>query len=370
MKTSKRFDRVAAACAAGSTQGVAVAASHLREQLSRLLLLFSLVLGASHAWAQDPTPSYGMSFSFLNVDESQVQKCASVSRGMTIRNSVFITRYDQPAVRDQVRKALSDMRQSGFQKIRLIVYFGPDAKSRDWFDVNDGRRAGELMKLYAQDIKAAGFDEFFLVFGVQGTASPACRKTKWGDCFDPASTARAGEFMSTVRTALGPTPPMPMRFDLAPEMCAPPDLPEPMRGYLLQYSKTVIASYAGRFPQDETTMSCSLARFPKGRQSIDDSYAAAGLTPSFYDIHFYNRPDQDEAVLLRAVSVDLENSKLPIVIGETSYGDQGNLQRILHSLVKPTGRVPAIYFWPLKNHPSRCHVDAAPPYTLGVAKGE
>ena len=95
-----------------------------------------------------------------------------------------------------------------------------------------------------------------------------------------------------------------IRFDLSTDQIptawynALPDLPEPMRGNLLQYSKTVIASYAGHFPQDATTMSCSLARFPKGRQSIDESYAAVGLTPSFYDIHFYNRPDQDEAALI------------------------------------------------------------------------
>ncbi|MBL8350002.1 MAG: class I SAM-dependent methyltransferase [Burkholderiaceae bacterium] len=335
----------------------------------RLFWLLFLLLGAAQVSAQEKVPAFGMSFSFLTVDESQVSKCASVSRGVSIRNSVFITRYDQPEIRAQVRQALAEMRRSGFEALRMIVYFGSNAKSRDWFDVDDGHRAGELLKLYAEDAKQAGFAEFFLAFGVQGTSSPVCRGKKWGDCFDPASTARVNEFMTAVRTALGPTPPLRMRFDLALEMCAPPDLPEPLRSNLLQYAKSVITNYSGRFPKDETTMSCSLARFPKGRQTVDDSFAAAGVKPAFYTIHYYNRPDQDEEAMLRGVSADLKNSRIPIVIGETSYGDKGNLQVILQALVKTTGRVPAIYFWPLKDHPSQCHVDAAPPYTLEAAKG-
>jgi hypothetical protein len=333
------------------------------------LLCLAGALGAHGAAAQGAAVAYGMSFSFLEVDLSRVSSCSTVSRGATIRNAVFITRYDQPAIRTQVQQALAAMRHSGFQSLRLVVYFGPDAKSRDWFDLHDGTRAGALVKQYADDVKAAGFTELFLAFAIQGTASPACRVQQWSDCFDSHSTALASQFITTLRAALGPTEPLPMRYDLALEMCSPADLQQPLRSNLLGYAKAVIAAYGKRFPGDATTVSCSLARFPGGRRSIDAAYAAAGLNPAFYDVHFYNRPDQDESVQLRALGLDLKDSQLPIVIGETSFGDRANLQSLMRDLVVPTGRVPAIYFWPLKDQPSGCHVDVAPPYGLDRAKG-
>jgi hypothetical protein len=334
--------------------------------------LFVLLLGPAgqSAQAQTVAPAYGMTFTFLSVDESKVNQCATASRGATIQNSVFITRYDQPEIRSQVQSRLVEMRRSGFQEVRLVLYFGPDAKSRDWFDLNDAHRAASLLSLYVGDVKAAGFSRFFLAFSGQGTASPICRNKAWGDCWDPATTSRVNDFMSTVRSEAGSFSQISMRFDLALEMCAPPDLPELLKKNLLQYSRSVINNYSKKFPKDETTISCNLARFPKGRRAIDESYESAGLKPGFYDIHAYHQPDQDAKALTDIISADLKTSTIPVLVGEISYGDRGNLQTLTQGLAAAAGGLPAIYFWPLKDYPSSCHADVAPPYTLRAARGE
>jgi hypothetical protein len=123
------------------------------------------------------------------------------------------------------------------------------------------------------------------------------------------------------------------------------------------------------FPKDET-ISCDLARFPKGRRSIDESYESAGLKPSFHDIHAYHQSDQDAKALTAIISTDLRSFAIPVVVGETSYGDRGNLQTLTHGLAAVAGGIPAIHFWPLKNYPSNCHADVAPPYMLSAARGE
>jgi hypothetical protein len=334
-----------------------------------LLAVICWCLLPSGIAAQEDGISYGISFSFLEVDDAHVANCATTGRGSTIRHSVFITRYDQPKVREEVRARLAQMHESGFDGIRLILFFGPDAHSPDWFDIKESQRASDLVRAYVEDVKAAGFKEFFLVFGMQGTATPACRQKKWGDCFDAQSTADVSDFAATVRQGLGVPPILPLRVDIAPELCAPDNLPESLRDNVVSYARSMVSAYTRRFPADRTTISCMLPRFSSGVQSIDEAYSQAGRKPSFYDVHVYNRADENVDEDLRSVGNDIAGSSTPLVIGELSYGDAGNFQRVMTDVVAATKKVEAIYFWPLKNHASQCHIDVAPPYTLKAAKG-
>lgn len=332
------------------------------------LVLVAALLPATTG-GQEPAPSYGIAFSFIDVDISKVARCSTVSRGAPISGTVFITHYDQPEVRSRVRDMLAQMRQSGFEGIRLVLFFGPKAESPDWFDLDDSARAAVLVRSYVDDVKAAGFKEFYLVLGAQGTATPICRNNVWGDCYDPATMPQVVNFDAAVRQALGSPPILPLRIDVAPEFCAPQDLPQGLRDEMLSYSRTVVKEYSARFPADRITMSCSLARFLGGRESIDETFDAAGRSPSFYDIHAYNRPDQDEVALATRISKDLTNSQVPLVVGETTYGDRTNLDALLSALGSPTERVEAVYFWPLRTHSSGCHADVPPPYSLKDAQG-
>lgn len=340
-----------------------------RSYLSNAILLAFLFSGSAPVWAGDPKISWGISFSFLDVDLSKTDECRK-SAVAPVRNSVFITRYDQPEIRSRVRQDLDAMKASGFRELRLVLFFGPNARSPDWFDLNDAPRAARLLRQFVLDVKDAGFSSFYLVYGVQGEASPKCRKVKWGDCYDPGYNDRVVDFISQLRQSLGTSPLLPARFDLAGEMCAPERLPEPLKSNLFAYSKAIIAGYTKRFPHDDTTMSCSLALFPDGRRSIDESFLdGAGRLPSFYAIHSYNRADENEMELVQTITRELERSRTPIVIAETSYDDKDHLQGLMEGLVDTTKRIHSIYFWPLKNHSSHCAADVAPPYTLDAAMG-
>ena len=110
-----------------------------------ILATFALVVPAT---AQPKLPAFGMSYSYLNVDESKVAECRA-SRGATMRAGAFLPRYEQPGVRDKVRAALAQMHQSGFQEIRTLVWFGKIKEGdADWFDVADPARAARLMRQF------------------------------------------------------------------------------------------------------------------------------------------------------------------------------------------------------------------------------
>jgi hypothetical protein len=331
-------------------------------------LLAVLLLVATAKAADVPLP-FGISFSFLHVDVGKANQCAAVSHSATIKRGTFLPRYDDPLIRKTVRQELAEMRHSGFDNIRTLVFFGSGPKvSSDWFDVaKDKQRASKLVRQYIQDVAAAGFKRMILNYAVQGTASPSCRDAHWGDCFDQHTVADTVSFIDSIRDALGDPPPLPMIFEVGPEQCVTDKLPPLLKSTLTTYVRSVLGSYTTRYPRDETTISCSIKRFAAARHWIDSMYAMMGRSPFYYQIHAYHQREYSTSREFSAVANMLRNTKTPVIIGETSYGDNPNLSAILSEL----RGIPlkAVYFWPLANASDKCAVDVAPPYKLHDALG-
>jgi hypothetical protein len=267
--------------------------------------------------AADPPLPFGISFSFLHVDVAKVNQCAAVSRGATIRRGTFLPRYDDPLIRQAVRQDLAEMRRSGFDEIRTLVFFGPGPKpSPDWFDfVKDKQRAARLVKQYVQDVVAAGFKRMILQYAMQGGASPSCRRAQWGDCFDKHTIPDTISFIDSLRDALGNSLPLPMIFEVAPEQCVTEKLPPLLKSTMTTYVQSVLGSYTARYPRDETTISCSIKRFVAARHWIDSMYAAMGRSPSYYQIHAYHQREYSTSREFSSVASILRNTKTPVIIG-------------------------------------------------------
>ncbi len=334
----------------------------------------SVVLGALASVAfilaasAQQLPPFGMSYSYLDVDTSRIAACHT-TRGATMRAGAFLPRYDQAGVRDRVRFALAEMRKSGFQQIRTLVWFGRIKEGDgDWFDVADPARAARLIRQFQEDVAESGFEEAMLGFSPQGTSSPLCRRSEWGECFDPTSIDASVAFVTTVRTALGDTPPVPLRYDLGPEYC-PPDKPLLLRKTLQTYVAAIVGRYTSAFPQDRTSISCSIRRFAvQGAQAeVDRLYAGRG--PSFYLLHAYRRTDFDTPREIKRVLAERPNKAIPFVIGENNYGNREHLDELLHAFTAAKVPLDAVYFWPLHDAMTTCHMDTAPPYTLFGASG-
>jgi hypothetical protein len=331
---------------------------------SSLRLLFGLALAA--IWspgclAEPPPPlAYGMDLSFWRVDLGKLSQCTKVRRNYTIAGSVFITRYDDPAIRDQVNEELRTMRRSGFRELRTHVFFGRGPKARDRFDLDSEKaKAARAVRMFVR---------LHITFSSQGPANPACRNKKWGDCFDADSVSDVIDFMSRVREGLEGVP-IKLRFDLAPEKCSATNLPEPLRSNLTFYIEHIVSGYTKRFPRDETTVSCGIKRFRDGKRSIDAAYKLAGRVPSVYEVHAYRDHGRVSDRLLRDVRDAVAGSNIPMLVGETNYGDAEQLRSITKNLETAGGGLVAIYFWPLRNTDFNCHVDTTPPYRLPDALG-
>lgn len=331
------------------------------KRIAALLVIVLMVLPAAAE-----TPSFGMNFSFDAVEVRRVQSCPA-SRSVTVRNAAFLTRYDQPKVRARVRSLLSGMRRSGLVEVRTLIFFGSPALSDDWFRTEDAERAAGLVRSYIDDLAAAGMRGAIIGFGPQGISSPACRRERWGDCFDAAKLEPSWTFIESIRRAIGDSPPLRMRYDLGNEMCAPPNLPRQLREALERYLRFVVPKYVSAFPRDETTVSCALMRFAEGQPTTDAIYREAGGRPAFYDVHTYRKSGEDApAVLARALA---RRPDRPFIVGEISYGHRSYVDDLIGVFRRYRTDLQAVYFWPLRDAASRCTADVAPPYTLDDALG-
>lgn len=336
------------------------------------LSLFVLISCSQSAVAEEPGPDlkWGINFSVSRVDVSKVDQCGQ-SRASTIRGFTFLPKYHDPQLRESVRAKLIAMHKSGFREIRTIIFFGPGLSiSSDWFSINrDIAPAGNALSKYVVDVGESGFERLVVGWSPQGKASPICRVQNWGDCFDRSTLALSANFIRAVRRALGNPTKLPIRFELGVEQCAPPFLPEPVRSNLEAYTSYIVRDYIGEFPDDETTISCSIQRFNEGVASIDAAYAGIGRRPNYYQIHSYHRPGVDTRGAAQAIARKLQNKNIPLLIGEASYGDPEHVKNLLDGFSRLKDRLLGVYFWPLRNAMRTCHMDVPPPYTLDSAMG-
>jgi hypothetical protein len=333
--------------------------------------LFSALAAAFLAFsaaAQSKLPAFGMSYSYLDVDENKVATC-KVSRGATMKADAFLPRYDQPGVRDKVRASLAQMHQSGFKEVRTLIWFGKIKEGdRDWLDVDDAARAARLVRQFYDDVAAAGLSGALLAFAPQGSISPMChRGESYGKCFNGESTAQAFAFISAVRKGLGETPPVPMRFDIGPEMC-PVGRPEALSQNMERYLGEVLPRYTAAFPRDKTAVSCSIRIFEASHAAAAADRQYHGTGPSLYMLAAYNRRGFDTPVELKRL-LEHRPSKAPFVVSEINYGDRAHLQHLIDGFRSAKVDLEAVYFWPLRDVASGGDMDTAPPYDLRAATG-
>jgi hypothetical protein len=294
-----------------------------------------------------------------------LQICENGQPAATTRGASILTSYDKPGVRDTVRPQLKQMRDSGFTDLRTQFPTAPQPLP-GFFWVGDVKRAGSILSEYASDVAAAGFRNLEIEYGTRA-ASHACG---YGACLDQAIIESTVKFMIAVRHMLG-APPLSMTFDMAPEECGFRGQPASIQTYVRQF----VAAYLAAFPMDKTTISCGARRFVEGRASIDDAYRYAGRSgPSYYELHLYYAPSprfESIADTIVQIREALADSRTPIVVGETGYGDAGSLAEIEDGLSDVGGELRAIYFWPKSQPwPLDCTADTAPPYLLKDALGK
>jgi hypothetical protein len=312
----------------------------------------------------------GMNFSFLDPQMHGADACAK-DPSINFRGAMFLPKYSDPLIRERVKDELGQLRQSGFSSIRTLVAFA-DRPSRfsDWFDSGlSTQDAPRLVAEYVSDVTAAGFNHLELAFSSQAGANPACRKERWGDCFNNATIAQNIAFVTAVRRGLAPPPGIELRFDLANEACIVPEMARPLAENYQSYIRPLVAEYRHQFPRDNVTVSCSIGRLAEARPRLDETFAAAGSGPSFYEIHAYENSTIDINAIALNLKHALGNSSAPLVIGETNFGLPSYTNRLLSALEAVDVRVESILFWPLKNSANDCGVDVPPPYTRSGALG-
>ncbi len=301
-----------------------------------------------------------MNYIWWQVD---VQACTERQRGDTSKNFMFLVRYDNPAIRGQVVQQLKAMQASGLNSLRTFVFFGAEPVP-DYFNVyNDGERAGRLLNQYVHDVAEAGFRHLEIEYSVMGSAGPHCRP----QCSDLTKIPDSVAFVLTARSALTVPSSLDLSFDLSNESCSPDTFPEPFHSNLLAYLHELVPAYLRKFPNDSTTVSCGARSFLGGRRSIDEAYQAAGRRhPDFYEVHLYRTTSPRFSSISAAVNDVVEalsGTTVPVVIGETGYGDGETVRALVDGLHGAGGGLKAIYFWP-RHDPSVQCPDVAPPYLL------
>ena len=172
-----------------------------------------------------------------------------------------------------------------------------------------------------------------------------------------------------MRAALGPKPPLPIIYDIGNEMCAPPNLPALLKETVGRYVLSVASNYRKAFPNDDTTVSCSLLRFGAGQPRTDAIFSEAGGGPGYYEIHSYKRPSYNTGAVLDKILSMQDRPKRPFVIGETTYGDKAYVEEIIAAFRRHNAPLHAVYFWPLAEASNNCTADVPLPYTLQSALG-
>jgi hypothetical protein len=311
-----------------------------------------------------------MNFNFDALDGAAIAKCSPQNRAAAARGHGFLLRYEDLQIRSTVRRQLDQMRRSGFQAIRTLVWFGKSTEgagrsSSNMFAIDAPEVAARNVALFADDVRQAGFSRLYLAFGPQGTSAPACRRQQWGDCFDGGSIAESVNFITRVRQALGPSVASMVYVDLQNEGGLTHFHPDAARSNMARYLSALVGAYLRQFPEDRTTVSVQQRNATERIAAVSHVYEQYRRRPAFLEFHIYDvRPAELNPVtaVLRSLP-----QRFPVVVGEFPYGDAAAVEalesQIGPQLTQESSNLP-ILFWPLRNPSGACGIDTAPPYDL------
>ncbi len=335
--------------------------------LGSAVLLFSGVVGV--AAAEDI--QYGINYDVIATDTSRTPDCKK-DPNAGVHQKFILPRYINPRMQEAVRAELKTLRESGFQSVRSIVGLFPGAHpSGDLVNstkIDDAVLAS--ISAYARDVHEAGFKELILAFGTQGAANPACRKADWGDCFDPATIATSVEAEAKIIQAAHQKGLL-LRVDLLNEACVSSLVPKLANDNFAKFIRAAVQMHATQFPDTPATVSCQLERTGDGLASTQRLFAEGRDHIGFFDIHAYPAAARTEAKVLIQAGESLKGSNVPLIFGETTYGDPEYRKLIISAYRASLHRdPPEIFFWPLHTMSSGCNFDVPHPYRLQDALGK
>src|SRR6266481_1531184 len=222
--------------------------------------------------------NYGINYDVVATDSNLIANCKT-DPNATVHQKFVVPRYSSPLMQKAARQDLASMRKSGFESVRSIVQLFPGAHPSGDL-VNSGKVDDSVLAAigdYVRDVRDAGFKELILAFGTQGTAIPACRKTEWGDCFDPASiTASVDAEANIISSALSAKGGLLLRVDLLNEACVSSAVPPIANSNFTLFIRAATKMHATRFPSTPATVSCQLERASDGLLVTQHLFADSG----------------------------------------------------------------------------------------------
>lgn len=234
--------------------------------------------------------------------------------------------YAKPGVDALVHDQLREMRLSGVESLRLIVWHMRDVARQRWGVVPS--RGGKLPSPYREsliayltEVRRFGYRRLTVSFSPQWTNSPL------RDNYDPATLDENWAFIRDVRNLVVQHGPDDVRFDLLNEGAPSGHLPEPQRVRMTRYVQRLWRRYVAAYGPDDATISVIAPETARDRgrrlENLLDALVADGQPlPGWFEIHV-NYPSGGVARGLHHADSILRarGYPQPLTIGETSYND-------------------------------------------------
>ncbi len=338
--------------------------------MSHRLLFAVLALGA-HSLAAAACPKAGTTYTHYAIGDTSMCSLPGGNPNILAAGPI-IARYGESGVRDTVRKQLHDMRDAGNEAIRTIIWYTSDEIRKNWGPVHAPLTSEEQANLraFAEDVAAAGYSEWLITFGPQGSNNMHCKKVTWGDCYDPALEKVNWQFISAGRDLLMSAVKgrLEMRFDLSNEACTDPHLPPTAIEYMTQGVKYFIQQYVAKYGAGDMEVSCGKPIQPR-LKALLRIYDDLGIKPTHLDIHTY-QTGQEFADELDFAAKAAEQYGATLTIGEMFYQNREQDEIIGRAVAShPNTKFDAVFQWPLitkekdPGRGERCHMDVPPPYS-------
>ena len=305
----------------------------------------------------------GMNFNFYHIDLGAVAACASQGKGAPFRNSPRLTRYHDPAVRQDSQADLRQLAREKITWIRTLVWFAPRTVAPLSFVAgkDEDRAASNLARL-GEDLAAAGMTDWVVAFGHLDQARPVCRTQDNGDCFGGDSVQESSDFILRARQGLEGTVHPRLWVDLYNEGCVPRRAKKAANQSMIDaktaYLAELIRQYVKAFPSDRISISCvgdnNLEQNLDGMQRL---FEAEEVSPAFLDAHIYGRLNPNVEAISSVLGNAAKATGKPFIVGETNLLNPAIESRIYKGLASARAAPAALIYWPLTNPDSPCAAD-------------
>lgn len=274
--------------------------------------------------------------------------------------------YWNEAVKEEVDRQLRQMRRSGVESLRHIVWHMRDVARQNWGVVPS--RGGRLPQpfrgsliAYLTEIRRLGFRRLTVSFSPQWSNSPI------RDNYDPELFEENWAFIEDVRAIVLEHGPPDVRFDLLNEGAPSDHAPAEQRARMSRYVERIWRRYADAFGVGDATVSiiAPARALDRGHrlENLLEAFAASGAPlPGWFELHLNYHAAGVTWGLRYADSVLTARGLLqPITIGETSY-DDASVAEAVRTFLEGTDRPLAEVTQWFRRAGASCEV--SPPYEV------